>query len=270
MKNMLRIELHRAFINPNFYLAIVVGTLLISVFSIHYIISTPYRYYLLGIFEKHLFHDIYDYFCSYFFIFSPLLAVYPYSDSYVFDRMSGYNIFINLRIGRTSYLVSKVLANTLAGGMAILIPIVVSSLIFICSGYSEFYVAEGLGAWDEKYVFLNLLKQNPISAYLVFCLGSFLFGSAFATLALAISTLINDRYIVIILPVLLHFIYDSTIPPLFANFQGNPYFSNLLAINYSIYCSKTNWLSYFLPYICLFLISGYMINSHIRRNKDLL
>lgn len=58
-------------------------------------------------------------------IIAPLIATLSFADSLALDRSSGYLRFILLRTSRRNYLLSKMFACAVAGGLAITLPFVV-------------------------------------------------------------------------------------------------------------------------------------------------
>lgn len=202
---MLREELYRAIHNRSFLLALVLG---IVALWYGFISSNPWpppKYLLLG--EHPLENNAYD---TWLFAFSgpwgliaPLIAVLPFADSLVVDRTQGYLRHVLVRNSHRRYLLAKFLANLLAGGLAIALPML---LLFV---FTSLQYPRGLPPLDHARTFVSgplahIYRIAP-DLYVLFRVGlGFLFGAIYATLGLAISFLVKNRYLVLATPFLLY------------------------------------------------------------------
>jgi hypothetical protein len=126
-----------------------------------------------------------------------LLVTLPAAASYLQDSNTGYLNFILLRGSRSAYMRAKLLSNFLAGGLAVLIPLVVLFL-FTCIVLpiglpKQLNVAE-VGA------FARLLRPSPLLYIAILSVVGFLFGGVYATLALSLSAVSKSRYVVMAAP----------------------------------------------------------------------
>ncbi len=203
MKKILKLELSRALFNINFILVIAIGLIIILVALKIDNISVPLRYYRLNIFGgRELLNIAWFFSFEFFIIFAPLFAAYAYSDSYIADRLIGYVTFVKLRSAKNKYIISKAIANAIIGGLTVLIPILGSYLIirfFLSPMCFTVCLPDG---W--------IISSSLVTVLIVFT-ASFLFGAAFATFSLVLSTLIHNRYMVIGFPLFLFFAYEILI-----------------------------------------------------------
>lgn len=146
-------------------------------------------------------------------IIAPLIATLPFVDSLALDRSSGYLRFILLRTSRRNYLLSKMFACAVAGGLAITLPFVVMY------GYTSLSLPRGLPSPEQSRIVSDARALGPFGAlyreapdaYIWSLLGLiFIFGMTYATFGLSLSALTENRYIILSTPFLmcnvLHFI----------------------------------------------------------------
>ena len=203
---MLRAELYRAFWNRSFLLALVLGILLLG----------------YGLFEYSEGTDIpgaNPFLCSAYdaviwaqagpvVLLVPLLAVLPFADSYALDRTQGYLRHVLVHSSYRRYFFAKFVANLLAGGLAVALPLL---LLFACTNLIYLW---GLLPIDQARIGgaylhgpLGSLYRIAPDLYILFRVGvGFIFGATYATLGLAISSFVNNRYIVLATPFLLYHI----------------------------------------------------------------
>lgn len=208
MMGILRMEFARAFVNKRF---LVVFLLALACFA--------YGYYDAGHFFPGLGSDkagnviqntyelwLFVHFRSFFAYFAPIAAALPFVDSLWMDRNHGFLRFILARSAYHRYLAAKLLANLAAGALAVAGPLL---LLF---GYFSLSASRALptnslifNIWGAQNgspagILSSLYTTNP-GLYILALIGlAALFGAAYATLGLAISGLVNNRYIVLAAP----------------------------------------------------------------------
>ncbi|MCW6086515.1 hypothetical protein LAV38_12470, partial [Clostridium sporogenes] len=125
MKSIFILELKRAIINLRFVLAIVIG-----IYLCYYGLTDYYQ------FAVHDFHDnVVNAYKAWFtalgfgdrsfFIYAvPIICTLPFSYSYIEDKNSGYLRNILYRVEYKKYFRSKLLVNSIVGGLTLFIPVV--------------------------------------------------------------------------------------------------------------------------------------------------
>jgi len=141
-----------------------------------------------------------------------LLATLPFADSFLDDKNNGFLRFIALRTSYRRYLTAKGLAVGLAGGASIAASLILMLGILILSGKADFsahnYLSTSTFAPFEPWGPLGWLYSLNPYYYLGFLLiSAFLFGGIYALMGLAISTLVNNRYIALAAPLLFFHIF---------------------------------------------------------------
>ena len=182
---MLRHDLRRALLSPRtLFVALVYGVLL-----------------SLGATETWNDSAAYQFAFSYktgFYILFYLCAVLPYGCGYLEDRLSGYWRFLQTRCSSTRYSVSKVLATALSGALVVL----AGSFRVDYSGYDAII--------SMGHPYLYFLVKSLISAAL---------GSAFAVVALYLSTFLRNMIATLAVPLVLYYtVNELTVFGLIPNF----------------------------------------------------
>lgn len=207
---MLKEELHRAFISKSFLLAILITSL-----SLIYGLA-DYREgavsgeaagvspFINNAFDAFIWAE--DVLLP---LLAPLIVVLAFGDSYIVDCAKGYLNFILMRSSYRRYMIAKFLANLVAGGISLALP------LFLLYGYTNIAFPRGFPPLMNARIQYdriagplgNLYSAQP-DLYIVFLFAlAFLFGAAYATLALGFSVFIRNRYLVLTTPFLLYWLF---------------------------------------------------------------
>jgi ABC-type transport system involved in multi-copper enzyme maturation permease subunit len=145
--------------------------------------------------------------------FAPLIAALPFAASFITDRSSGYITFILSRTSFRRYRTSKYIANLLAGGVSTSLPLLVGYGIINIFYKRGFQPIPALGeAWvnvripwvNANGTFGYLYRTKP-DLYIFFLIGlAFLWGAAWATAGLAVSSAVHNKYRALVAPFLLY------------------------------------------------------------------
>lgn len=181
-------------------------------------------------------------------LLAPLLATLPFADSYTVDKNTGYLKFIMVRAKAGRYFRAKFIANALAGGLALLLPLVFSFIVL------WLWLPHGLPPKPGANWVFGLMSQVFPTApalyigFLIFL--AFLFGSTYATFGLALSIVANNnRYMVLATPFLFYNVGNFIIAIL-GPAQWTP--PTTLAPHLA---AASNWYTVFLPMAGIFLLS---------------
>lgn len=130
----------------------------------------------------------------------PVLAALAYSTSYLEDIKYSMVKYIDIRIEHKKYIFSKLLVNGVVGGACVAIPTIISTLIVrvLFGGSINDFFAKGIYGG----VFANLLVNSFLIYALLHFFIEFMFGFAYANIALAISTITKNKVAVLLSPVL--------------------------------------------------------------------
>lgn len=136
-----------------------------------------------------------------YFLVVPILAMLPYGVSYFSDQEQGFLKNIYMRVKRRDYLKAKYIATFLSGGFAVTVPLLINVLCCMCLVPnllpSTILPQNGICAvhvWNEIYF------SHPLLYITIFLLIDFCFGGIFACVTLAASFLSDYKMVVAICP----------------------------------------------------------------------
>ena len=134
-----------------------------------------------------------------------LIAAFPFADSLVIDRKQGYLGQVLARTSYRKYLRSKAIVNALVGGLAAILPLVLMYLITsIFTTAPLNHPSVDAMALRPATGFLREIYFNNPDGFIWMILGLvFVVGAAFASLGLAASLLINNRFVALGAPLIL-------------------------------------------------------------------
>lgn len=142
-------------------------------------------------------------------VIAPLLAVLPFSNSYLQEKDSGFLKFIYTRIGRKKYIRTRILVNAITSGLIITSALLII-LITICLFFGINSNSDSLFQPMGSYIFLYT-KNKWLYIIFIFIL-SFLFNAIFATLSLGLSPFINNKYLSFLCPFAIYMLSMTLFP----------------------------------------------------------
>lgn len=255
---MLKLELKRAFKRKTFLFTIVIGIIFAiveNVVSNYYDIIhsyTNYPHFFEG-YIKTAMDSCYNSFLffnfsplsSIFFTIMPIVVAIAYSDSYLEDLNSGFLKNILARCPKQKYLKSKFLANFIVSGITVSIPLLISLLMLITTQASinpDKISTLTLGSGNLN---LDMYLNHPI-LYIFLWIGIyFVFAGAISSIALGVSIVNRNKFIVLIAP----FIILQAIDILFSFIGINDY--NVMRFLYL--CSRVNPLAMFITFVVMLM-----------------
>ena len=135
-----------------------------------------------------------------FYILFYLCAVLPYGCGYLEDRLSGYWRFFQTRCSSTRYSVSKVLVTALSGALVVL----AGSFLFVVILRLQ-YPADNDFRVDYSGYDAIISMGRPYLYFFVKSLLSAALGSAFAVVALYLSTFLRNMIATLAVPLVLYY-----------------------------------------------------------------
>lgn len=141
----------------------------------------------------------------------PVFSCIPYSYVYEVERSSGYILYKRLKIKKIKYVVSKLLACSLSGGIAISLPVAI--YLAICITYKGTALVNG----GLSYIVHggDLYQRYPVQYCLGYILNAFWCGMIFSLMGMAISVFIRNKYLIVFLPlviyILLNIVFSNTL-----------------------------------------------------------
>lgn len=137
-----------------------------------------------------------------FFTLLPIIAALPYGWSYFIENKTGYVKTVVTRSSKWQYFLSKYVATFTAGGLVVLIPLVVNFLVVASfvpaitpTKMYPLYYSVGFGSlWSQ------LFYTHPVIFVMLYLLLDFIFSGLFATMCLTVSFFIKSRIAVLLIP----------------------------------------------------------------------
>ncbi len=141
-------------------------------------------------------------------LFAPILAVLPATTLFCEDYNSGYIKAILFRTNKRKYSYETLLCSSIAGGLAVLLPSLISSLFFVIIG--EPNLAENLRhgystIFDESFFASIQFVWGGGLVVIILLVLAFIFGAVWSNIGLCISAVIPNRYIALAAPFALYF-----------------------------------------------------------------
>ena len=145
-----------------------------------------------------------------YFLLLPLMAVLPFADSYFTDRKIGYIKNIFTRAPKSSYIIAKLIAVFLSGATVVVLPLLFNLGVTMTLYPSFMPVASGTRtAIYDKAMWEDLFYIAPGLYIGAFLMLIFVFSGFLAVLALALSFVVENRFVVLLGPFILSlFIYS--------------------------------------------------------------
>jgi len=222
MKNMLRIELRKAFQNKFFFIGLATASLLAVLSAVYNIqtvaqemqVSEGIRQSYSGLINPHMpLYSLFNHWLcedfnslsgSLFFFIYPLISVMPYGWSLFEERKSGYIKNVVCRTRKANYFFSKYIAVFLSGGAVVAVPAALNFLItsmFIPAIKPDVFYDIG---WTvrEASMFSECFFKAPFLYVLLRILLLFAFGGAISSVGFALAFSVNNRFAVVLLPFL--------------------------------------------------------------------
>lgn len=142
-------------------------------------------------------------------LFAPILAVLPATTLFCDDYNSGYVKYILNRVEKKQYIRETIICSSIAGGLAIFLPSLITSIFYIVNGKPNTPENAGINyftVFDETvYSQLQFVWEGMLLVILLLILA-FLFGAIWSNVGLCISTFIPNRYVALAAPFALYFI----------------------------------------------------------------
>lgn len=221
-------ELKRAFRLRRFGLAFGAASLILLITYLTTLSHMPEKSYID--------HWYYMYVQSYYTYLLPLLVALPHADSLVLDRKEGFLRAILAREGFGRIMRAKVLANGIAGAMAVSLPLIFSYGLLSLSNRNPLYHP----TLNHFYLrpqegFLGVLFRDQPNMFFLAVIGAvFLMGFLWASFGLSASLIVNNRYVAMGSPLL----FSSILQYFVERARRLPWFlapsESLLRLNFSV------------------------------------
>ena len=260
-------EIKRALCSRGFLIALIMASLLL-------LVGLRFAYQLPS--ERSFVEEWYvSYTQSFYHLMLPLIACFPFADSLVTDRKQGYleRLAVRERFGKV--ISAKFLANSFAGGLAASIPLVLLYAFTSLTNHNPLNhpIFNTIFARPYEIAEVTQLYNNSPDFFILLVIAVvFIVAAIFASLGMASTLLVNQRFVAFSLPFLVanalqYFASDARLIPWYwapsevllkANFSSTHNFEAVNEIPYLL----------ILP-LCLILLIGLLIFFFGKRKQVL-
>lgn len=129
-------------------------------------------------------------------LFFTIMGSVPWAVSFFEERESGYQKYLQSKVGNMKYLVSKYCSNIIASFAVILLPEFVLFVIFLLMKGAN----AGLNHCTDLYYMPEVARQHPVLYCFLLMLATALAASAYSSLCMASSVYIKNKFIAIVIP----------------------------------------------------------------------
>lgn len=235
---MFKMEINRVLSRPVFWLLLSVGFIIAIIPVIQYwphgVTEDYYMTYPRSAYVSWMYLSGLSNLYNIYTLIFPLLAALAYSDTYAEDFNTGYIKSILTKVKKKKFLPARFIVNFCVGGCLAVFPLLINFLGEMAAFPlidNNYYF--GMVLIDQNSFLPSLFYHHPILYILMRLVLLFFLGGLLSSLGLALSTLVKNRYVVLVFP--------------FIVFMGlDIIFNSLGYIKYSIYNiflenAKANW-----------------------------
>ncbi|TSB45877.1 hypothetical protein [Alkalicoccobacillus porphyridii] len=219
MNTYVKEELKRAFISKVAFGTMILSIALVFVGMFEYLSWISYG----GISVLYIFLSGYNTGTANFLVIVfPILATLPFASSYVEDCKSGLIKYTYLRMQKRTYMYIRLVVNGIIGGTVLFIgPFVAFVFLMIAKTFTGMpMVKEHM---ETVAYFESIGVHSPLLMIIIILMTLFCCGFIIATIALGISTFIQNSYLTILIPFILYILSGTVLKSIYTNL-------NLLAL----------------------------------------
>lgn len=150
-------------------------------------------------------------------MFVPIVAAFPLVPVFCTERSNNSLGFPLIRVGRKNFLISKCIASVLSGGIAVTIGYAIFGIIV----FSYFPAVESFPETVTDIFTQMLFPYGVFVAYMKKFMCVFCYGAFYSLPALAMSVFTSNKYIVLCVPFLVKYLYDTVIQKITVDAMDN-------------------------------------------------
>lgn len=211
MYHILKVEIKRAFINIFFCISVIIGLIIVSMQTLEYTLPIASNMsffediYPQSVFNSYIGFTISSAWSYVYYMVFPLIAALPYASSYLSDRKSGYIKLIYTKTKRFYYLLAKLIAVFLSGGVAVTLPLLFNLWVTaLCVPSIIPDISTGFFPIFGDSFAADIYYMHPYVYTAIYNLIIFVVSGVFCTSALAFSYLLKYSSIVLVSPFFLY------------------------------------------------------------------
>ena len=211
MKQMLKIEMERAFRGAAFKVALAIGMIICVLQFVIQVLpaaDNPLEYYVpMSLAIPVNVHYIwiggwYNMYYTLYIRLIPLLAVIPYAVTFYTDNKKGIVRNYYVRTKKINYLLAKLIAVFLTGGFVATIPLLLN-LIATSAVLPSIIGINGTISCNANGMWSYIWYSHPYVYYFMYLILQYICAGLLATISLVISQWVNNGFIVLLFPIVL-------------------------------------------------------------------
>ena len=208
MKQMLKIELERAFKSAGLKVSLLIGIVISALHFFQKVLPTaldPLHFYKTGNLEtvanvNNMWMAMGEgWHYTLYVRLIPLLAVVPYAVTYYTDYKKGIVKNYYTRTKKINYISAKYIAVFVTGGVAVVMPLLINYLTAITILPSLVWPV-GVFASSPKSIWSAIFYTHPHIYMIMYMILLFVCGGLMATIALIVSNIVNNRFVAMLAP----------------------------------------------------------------------
>lgn len=139
-----------------------------------------------------------------YYLILPILAVLPFGSSFDSERKQRVLSNILIRITKRKYICNKAIAVFISGGLVVTIPLLMNLCVTgvflpnLPPQPAEGYLMQDIGFFSELYL------RQPYAYFGLYLVVDFVFAGLLAVMALGVSFFSENKFIIILFPMLVH------------------------------------------------------------------
>ena len=225
MKQILKIEIKRAFLNSKFFVALFIGFFITGYHFVQYVY--PIRFTGRSVFYSWIGAATYTMQSFILFLLLPIIVAIPFGDSLFKDQRSGYIKNVCIRTDKKMYLQAKYIATFVSGGAVFVLPLLINLLCTACVLPS--LIPDPLdfaSAISPVCIGYRLFFTHPYLYIFIFLAIDFIFAGLLATIAITSTEYVEYRVMTLLTPFILYFAVYSLL-----NILGVPLYAPVYFLN---------------------------------------
>jgi hypothetical protein len=216
----IELEFYRAFHNVWYFISLTIAVILVLLqFFLRVIpystrmagtINIDYPY---SVFNTGIMFETGSYYSHLYYFSIILLATVPYAASYFNDMKDGYIKNIAARMDIKGYLIGKYLAVFVSAGSICVIPLIINTYLtaMVIPSLLPQLATKQFSVVTAGSFAMDLFYTHPYLYTTLYLFIDFVMAGLYGCLALVISKIVNNRYIVMFFPFLIFFVFQSVI-----------------------------------------------------------
>lgn len=129
-------------------------------------------------------------------MFAPVVSIFPFLNRFWNEKMCGYILFVESRVGRKKYLIFQIVDAWISSGLVVMLGTLVFDVSLVFFFYGSDSVLQSYG------LIVSCVEKGALL---------FLYGAVIGTPSLLLSACLKNRYVISCIPFALIYLYDLVV-----------------------------------------------------------